>query len=105
MAGYVYLICDPCNDKFKIGVTTGKIEKRIKELQTGNPNELFISNYHKTEYPFKLETMLHAKYRTNNVLNEWFEIDSHDVSHFNEICIELENAIETLKNNPYFFKS
>ena len=30
--GIVYLICDPASDLFKIGVTHGSIEKRIKQL-------------------------------------------------------------------------
>ena len=39
MEGFVYLLCD--GEKFKIGMTKHKdIYKRIKELQTGNPNEI-----------------------------------------------------------------
>ena len=50
MKGYVYLLTD--GEFFKIGVTKGSIEKRIKKLQTGNPNNIAIVNYHLTEYPF-----------------------------------------------------
>ena len=50
--GFVYLICDSGYDSmFKIGVTRQPIEKRIKQLQTGNGSEIFLVNYHKTEYP------------------------------------------------------
>ena len=52
MKGYVYLLTD--GEFFKIGVTRGSIEKRIKKLQTGNPDNIVIVNYHLTEYPFKL---------------------------------------------------
>ena len=62
--GIVYLICD--GDKFKIGVTTKTLEKRLRELQTGNPYELFVSNYYETDTPFKLETMLHNRYFNTN---------------------------------------
>ena len=51
--GYVYLICDSGHDNmFKIGVTKQPIEKRLKQLQTGNGSEIFLSAYHETEYPF-----------------------------------------------------
>ena len=100
--GYVYLICDPGTDKFKIGVTTGPIENRIKKLQTGNPTELFISAYHKTDYPFRIETMLHNKYKSFNVLNEWFDLPPSEIFGFNKTCNEMETIISTLKENPFF---
>ena len=36
MGGYVYLICDPDKDAYKIGVTRNLNQNRIKKLQTGN---------------------------------------------------------------------
>ena len=47
--GYVYLICDPATDHFKIGVTRNTIQNRIKKLQTGNPSKLFIKDFYETE--------------------------------------------------------
>ena len=44
---------------YKIGMTRGKIEKRIKQLQTGNSEEITLLKYHETEYPFFLENGLH----------------------------------------------
>ena len=62
--GYVYLLCD--GEKFKIGMTKQKdIHKRISELQTGNPNEIFISAYYKTNYPYMIERYMHKKYYAN----------------------------------------
>lgn len=102
--GYVYLICDPSNDMFKIGVTRGSIDKRIKKLQTGNSHELFISDTFETPWPFRLETLLHNHFKSKHILNEWFALDAHDVSHFHEICCRLENNIRILSNNPFFGK-
>lgn len=99
MRGIVYLICD--GEKFKIGVTTGKIEKRLRELQTGNPNELWVSHYYETETPFRLEQMLHTKFHTTNVKNEWFDLDAYSVVHFCEICETTQKIIDCMKNNPY----
>lgn len=102
--GYVYLICDSKNDYYKIGVTTGKIENRIKQLQTGNGTELFVRDYFKTEYPFKLEKILHSKFITKKVLNEWFKLSIEDVCGFKNTCEELQHTVEVLLNNPFFNK-
>ena len=102
--GFVYLICDPQCDRFKIGVTKGSIEKRILELQTGNSTELHITNWHKTTYPFRLEKMLHSKYSNYREHGEWFCLPNEEVSKFNETCDKIEEIIESLKDNPFFTK-
>lgn len=102
--GYVYLICDPATDMFKIGVTRDIKSNRIKKLQTGNPAELFIRDIYKTEWPFRLESMLHNHFKGKHVLNEWFLLDIHDVISFQEICREFENTIKILADNPFFSK-
>lgn len=102
--GYVYLICDPATDRFKIGVTRDLKSNRVKKLQTGNSTELFISDIYKTEYPFRLETLLHKHFSNKHVLNEWFALDVMDVVGFHKICELLENNIQILKDNPFFGK-
>ena len=97
--GFVYLICD--GEHFKIGVTTGTLEKRLKQLQTGNPNELWISKSYKTMTPFRLEQLLHVYFKNNNVKNEWFELDAYTVLHFTEICEHTQKIIDALADNPY----
>lgn len=105
MAGYVYLICDNANEKYKIGVTKQDINKRIKKLQTGNCTELFVVNHYKTEYPFRMEKMLHNKFNVKRVLNEWFDLSNHDVCNFLEYCKEIDKTIQFMKDNPFFAKS
>lgn len=100
--GYVYLICDPQSDCYKIGVTRGSIDKRIKKLQTGNCNELHIVSYFNYEKPFLLERMLHSKYKLKNKLNEWYSLESKDVLEFTNTCNELVKVIDCLKDNPFF---
>lgn len=102
--GYVYLICDPSNDRFKIGVTRNLKSNRIKKLQTGNSTELFIRDIYETEWPFRLESMLHNHFKNKQILNEWFELDVNDVICFKEICKTLENTIKVLSDNPFFSK-
>ena len=104
MKGTVYLICDSANNLYKIGVTKGDINKRIKKLQTGNATELFLANHHISEYPYRVETMLHNHFSTKNVLNEWFDLSHEDVVNFRNICKIMEGRIKCLEDNPFFMK-
>ena len=100
--GYVYLICDPSNDTFKIGVTKKlDIEDIVRKLQTGNSTELFIRSYYKCEYPFRLEKLLHTKFHNKREVGEWFSLDINDIIEFKNICDELSLVIESLKDNPF----
>lgn len=102
--GYVYLIGEINNGKkYKIGSTRAKdINKRLKQLQTGNSNPLFIESYYETDKPFKLETMLHNRFKDNNVIGEWFEMKDEDIKSFEDICYSFQNIIDSLKSNPFF---
>lgn len=103
--GYVYLICDPSNQVYKIGVTRNKNSKRIKALQTGNPTQLHMLYIYECDFPFRLETMLHNKYMCKRVLNEWYELSNEEVSSFITTCNELNNRIKIMMNNPFFIKN
>ena len=102
--GYVYLICDPANDRFKIGVTRKFDSNRVKKLQTGNSTELFVRYMYETKWPFRLEKFLHNKYANKRILNEWFAPDIHDVNEFFLVCKQQEDIIRALKDNPFFGK-
>lgn len=103
--GIVYLICDSVNDLYKIGVTKNVKDKRLKQLQTGNGNELHLINYHQTFFPYRIETMLHNHFSSKNRLNEWYELNMQDISNFKSLCIRFEEVIEVLKDNPFFNKN
>jgi hypothetical protein len=102
--GYVYLIGEENEEnKYKIGSTKCKdINKRLKQLQTGNSNQLYIKAYYETSRPFRLETMLHNKFKEYNVIGEWFELNKDDIESFESVCHSLQNIIDCLKENPYF---
>ena len=93
--GFVYLLCD--GEKFKIGMTRGRIEKRVAELQTGNPNEIWIHSYYETIYP----SMLHSKHATSNVKNEWFDLSVSEVLNFKNECKQCEDILKALHDNPF----
>ena len=63
--GWVYLIGERENKgKYKIGSTRWKdVNNRLKQLQTGNSSELFIKDSFETSHPFKLEQMLHNRFK------------------------------------------
>jgi hypothetical protein len=100
--GYVYLIEDRNNNCFKIGVTKGDPNKRLKKLQTGNPSKLELKYLYECEFPYRLESMLHTHYKSYNELNEWFSLENPN--EFLNKCVELNNVINSLKYNPFFSK-
>lgn len=98
--GFVYLLCD--GDKFKIGMTKHKdINKRIQELQTGNPYEIWIRDYYETDNPLKIEKMMHAQHASSNIKNEWFDLTAEEVINFKNECMQCEKILEALKDNPF----
>ena len=106
LKGYVYLIGDWGKENlYKIGVTKGTIERRIKMLQTGNSSELYIVNYYQTDHPFFTEKQLHLRFGSKKVLNEWFELDIEDVNNFVEYCKKIDELVEASKNNYFFPKN
>lgn len=102
--GYVYLIGETNNSgKYKIGSTRKiNINERIKELQTGNPNELYLKDSFKTNKPFRLETMLHKHYQNLNENGEWFDLNEEEVTNFKNVCEKYQHIIDSLKDNPFF---
>ena len=90
--GFVYLLGDSGKEgMFKIGVTRGTIERRIKKLQTGNSGEIYRVDYFPTDHPFCIEKWMHIKYGDKNVLNEWFELDIEDMKNFKKDCHRFED--------------
>ena len=104
--GFVYLIGDEeMPSRYKIGSTRAKdVNKRLKQLQTGSSSKLYIKESFETEHPFKLEKMLHNHFKSSNLIGEWFELSEDNIKAFNGICEEKMKVIESLKENPFYFK-
>lgn len=104
--GFIYLIGETNNNgRYKIGSTRAKdVNKRLKQLQTGNSSELFIKDYYETDNPFKLEKMLHNRFKSSSLIGEWFDLSETDTKDFRDICEGFEKIIESLKENPFYFK-
>ena len=100
MKGFVYLLFD--GELYKIGVTRGDINKRIKKLQTGNPYSIVLIDSYQTNFPFQVEKMLHNRFVSKKVNNEWFDLSLEDVNNFQMECKKASTIIEALKDNPFF---
>lgn len=99
--GYVYLLGDLGKDKmYKIGVTRGTIERRIKKLQTGNSSEIYLVDYFQTEHPFFIEKWMHIQYGSKNVLNEWFEMGLDDMLSFKKNYQKFEDLYNISHSGP-----
>ena len=107
MKGFVYLLCDPSNDSFKIGVTTAKdIDKRIKELQTGNSTPIHCVQKYETDFPYYIENWLHRKYNhiKTEANNEWFYLNQDQIKSFIYDCDTLNEKAKSLLDNPFMKK-
>ena len=102
--GYVYLIGEEdIPNHYKIGSTkANNVQKRLRQLQTGNSTSLYLRDYFETDKPFKLEKMLHNRFKSSNLINEWFELSKDDVGQFKAICGHLQTIIDSLKDNPFY---
>lgn len=102
--GYVYLIgVNGDNGMYKIGVTCAKdLNQRIKQLQTGNGNELILVNSFKSSKPYKMETMLHNRFQEQREDGEWFLLSREQVDGFTTLCEQYQSIIDSLENNPFF---
>lgn len=102
--GYIYLIEDNNNHTYKIGVTRNNNSNRLKKLQTGNSTKLKPLYTYQTDYPFRLESMLHKKFSEYKILNEWYELPTTIVDDFIKYCEQLNSIIISLKDNHFFSK-
>lgn len=100
---YVYLYKSYENGYYKIGVSKYP-ELRIRQLQTGNPEKIELINKYKSNFPYKLETMFHNKYKINKINGEWFNLGLEEELSFIQLCESTEKNYEILKEmgNPFF---
>ncbi len=75
----LYFISD--GNYIKIGIANN-VEERIKQLQTGNPNKLFIVS--QFENRGQLEKAIHKKFSHLHVGGEWFQYTNEIKEYLNE---------------------
>ena len=67
------------DSRYKIGITTRKLKKRIAELQTGNPDtlEVYASVVYKD--PRTLEKFFHDMFSRQLIRDEWFNLKASKI--------------------------
>lgn len=103
--GFVYLISDDFNGVYKIGASRNSTTKRLKQLQTGNSNELILLETIESDYPYRLENILHRRFRSKLAHGEWYYLTEDDVKNFKETCKQINEIIDVMKDNPFFKKN
>ena len=106
MEGYVYLLCEWGEDlRYKIGRSKNNPRQRVKELSTGNSNEITLVNYYQSENYGKVEKWLHHQYKNKRTDGgeEWFHLSEQDVLGFLKKCKQADETINLLlKENPFY---
>lgn len=95
---FVYLLRLSENSYYKIGITKN-INKRIKQLQTGNAEDIYLVESYESKYASKIEKALHNFYTHKKKINEWFELSIEDEYYFVEKCKNIENNLIFLEKN------
>jgi hypothetical protein len=110
MKGNIYLITDWSSQpqRYKIGITKGKVESRLKQLQTGSSGELVLLMTYASDNYRKIETILHRGYKSHSTDGgkEWFELPEDRVLNFKKECMQIDENLEFLKKskNPFHHK-
>lgn len=78
---------------YKIGVTLdSSIDRRILQLQTGNPNIItLICKTGTISNAYELEALLHKKYKNNNVRGEWITLSAEELASVTEYFEKHKN--------------
>ncbi len=104
----VYLICAEFEGRrlYKIGYTRRTIEKRIKEIKTGNGHDIYLVNSFKSEWGTKIESQLHRAYKSKKINGEWFDLTDEDVESFGDKCKYSHDMMELITaNNTYYLET
>lgn len=97
---HVYFICDLASNAFKIG-KADDVDRRIGELQIGNPNPLTLLHsikFQSSDESFYYEKKYHKFFEHLRLNGEWFKFDEIILKNFlsNEIKIEPKSKRDPL---------
>jgi hypothetical protein len=104
----VYLICSEFEGRklYKIGYTRRPIEKRIKEIRTGNGSDIYLIDSFQSVWGTKIESNLHKQFKIKKVNGEWFDLTDDDVSSFRNRCKSSHDILELItKDNTYYLET
>ena len=96
----IYFITD--GDVYKIGVSEHPKE-RLKQLQTANPNELWVAFEFPTEFGQQHETTLHRFLNRYHKRGEWFVLEKSEFENAKKICQQIEDNFKILRENSTLY--
>ena len=81
---------------YKIGITTDTVNKRIRQLQTGNPYRIVALHTFEIEGAEIVEQNLHRVYAQHRRILEWFELTDDELSSVLHSVEKMKDDIESL---------
>lgn len=97
---YVYILKVNSDGIYKVGVSKN-VERRVKQLQTGNPEPIEIVKTFLSEYPYKIESLLHRRFKRNQVQGECYYLSEQDIQTFEENCAISERNLSIMEEMEY----
>ncbi len=94
----LYIVRSLGTSNFKIGVTQN-LKQRVSNIQTGNPNQIEIYNYYRTDKAWILERYLHKKYKQYNIGGEWYELDFNSLNQLHKDIKDFIQGTLTFQEN------
>lgn len=89
----VYIIEALNSGNFKIGFSKD-VNKRIKQLQTSNANDLELYHCYESEFATTIEAKIHRTYQHLRLSGEWFSLNK-DI--LNDIILDIDKTHKNLK--------
>jgi hypothetical protein len=102
----IYLVCAQIGEErlYKIGYTRRSIEKRVKELKTGNAADFSIIGFFESKWGTKIESVLHRSLGSKKINGEWFMLTSEDINEFNKRCQQIHDNLEIVSKTSYYLE-
>ena len=97
--GMVYVITD--GEYHKVGMSTGDVNKRLKEIQSMNPLELKVLYQQHTSWAHDYEHLIHELFENKRVRGEWFILKPADIQTIKDI---MDDKIYTRVGPSAFIK-
>jgi len=80
ISGIIYILKCERTKLYKIGLTSTKIDSRLKSLKTANPSISLVKYYSGITDIYSEEKKLHNLFADKRIDGEWFELDDSDLN-------------------------
>jgi hypothetical protein len=90
------ILRDKESTKYKIGVSKD-VDRRVKELSNSLNLNIEISFSYPVIQSYKLESLLHIRFKEKNAFGEWFYLSDSDIKIIKSYVIKNSSTIGDLK--------